>query len=254
MQWFLTLFSTCLPKDTVLRVWDLILLEGNEVLLRTALAIWKGLTHRVLTVKTADEFYCAMGQLSQEMLQFSVVDSNMLIKTLVEIAPFPFVEVTELREKYTFNITPWSLGIGVAKKGLRILYSDEEDEDEEDGLAVAATAFGVTNLFKPSPKTSPSRPQPKGQRIMGPSQQNVDKERLTVDISALRQQYKKLRQRQEQAHIILASAWNKNGILGENNKDPKKSVTSASTAMNHLLLGKKPLVAKKPRRPPPPGK
>ena len=40
MQWFLTLFSTCLPKDTVLRVWDLILLEGNEVLLRTALAIW----------------------------------------------------------------------------------------------------------------------------------------------------------------------------------------------------------------------
>ncbi len=43
MQWFLTLFSTCLPKETVLRVWDLILLEGNEVLLRTALAIWKDL-------------------------------------------------------------------------------------------------------------------------------------------------------------------------------------------------------------------
>ena len=43
MQWFLTLFSTCLPKDLVLRVWDLILLEGNEVLLRTALAIWKDL-------------------------------------------------------------------------------------------------------------------------------------------------------------------------------------------------------------------
>ena len=40
MQWFLTLFSTCLPRETVLRVWDLILLEGNEVLLRTALAIW----------------------------------------------------------------------------------------------------------------------------------------------------------------------------------------------------------------------
>ena len=29
MQWFLTLFSTCLPRDTVLRVWDLILLEGK---------------------------------------------------------------------------------------------------------------------------------------------------------------------------------------------------------------------------------
>ena len=39
--------------------------------------------------------------------------------------------------------------------------------------------------------------------MQGPSQQNVDKERLTVDISALRQQYRKLRQRQQQAHIIL---------------------------------------------------
>jgi hypothetical protein len=43
MQWFLTLFSNCLPQPTVLRVWDLIFLEGNEVLLRTALAIWDGL-------------------------------------------------------------------------------------------------------------------------------------------------------------------------------------------------------------------
>lgn len=40
MQWFLTLFSNCLPKSSVLRIWDLIFLEGNEVLLRTALAIW----------------------------------------------------------------------------------------------------------------------------------------------------------------------------------------------------------------------
>ena len=58
----------------------------------------------------------------------------------------------------------------------------------------------------------------------------------------------------EKFYLFSSAAWNKNGILGENNKDPKKSVTSASTAMNHLLLGKKPLVAKKPRRPPPPGK
>ena len=122
------------------------------------------------------------------------------MQNLVEIAPFPFTEVSELREKYTYNITPWSLGIGVAKKGLRILYSDDEDEDDDENLAVAAT-FGVGNIFKPSPKTSPVRPNPK--KMVGPSQSNVDKERLTVDISALRQQYKKLRQRQTQAQIIL---------------------------------------------------
>ena len=40
MQWFLTMFTKCLPKPSVLRIWDLILLEGNEILLRTALTIW----------------------------------------------------------------------------------------------------------------------------------------------------------------------------------------------------------------------
>ena len=40
MQWFLTMFATCLPKATALRVWDAVILEGSEVLLRTAVAIW----------------------------------------------------------------------------------------------------------------------------------------------------------------------------------------------------------------------
>ena len=38
------------------------------------------------------------------------------------ISPFPFSDVEELREKYTFNITPWSQGLEAAKKGLKILY------------------------------------------------------------------------------------------------------------------------------------
>ena len=40
------------------------------------------LSSRVLTVKTADEFYSAMGELSQEMLQFTTPQSNHLIKVL----------------------------------------------------------------------------------------------------------------------------------------------------------------------------
>ncbi len=40
MQWFLTLFTNTLPKDSVLRIWDLIFLEGSEIVLRTALTIW----------------------------------------------------------------------------------------------------------------------------------------------------------------------------------------------------------------------
>ena len=88
------------------------------------------------------------------------------------------------------------------------VFSDEEDnvDEDEETLAVAAS-FGMSTVFKsPSGKASGSASskslhQSKG--AAGPSQQNVDKERLTVDISALKQQYSKLRQRQKQAHIIL---------------------------------------------------
>ena len=41
MQWFLTLYATILPKETTLRVWDAIFLEGSEVVFHTALVIWR---------------------------------------------------------------------------------------------------------------------------------------------------------------------------------------------------------------------
>lgn len=40
MQWFLTLFATCLPNHTVLKIWDSVFFEGSEIILRVALAIW----------------------------------------------------------------------------------------------------------------------------------------------------------------------------------------------------------------------
>ena len=43
---------------------------------------------------TADEFYCVMGQLSQEMLDYKVSDSNKLIKVI-----FP------MTQKYPIVIT-----------------------------------------------------------------------------------------------------------------------------------------------------
>lgn len=41
MQWFLTLYATVLPRDTALRVWDAILLEGSEVVFYAALVVWR---------------------------------------------------------------------------------------------------------------------------------------------------------------------------------------------------------------------
>ncbi|KAL5014864.1 hypothetical protein ScPMuIL_009134 [Solemya velum] len=80
MQWFLTLFATCLPKKTVLRVWDSILLEGSEILLRTALVIWGKLSSRIMSVASADEFYTLMGDLTQDMLEGRTFDADAMIK------------------------------------------------------------------------------------------------------------------------------------------------------------------------------
>ena len=40
-QWFLTLFSIYFPFDTVVRIWDIYLVEGRKTLFRIALAILK---------------------------------------------------------------------------------------------------------------------------------------------------------------------------------------------------------------------
>ena len=98
------------------------------------------------------------------------------------MSPFPFTEVSELREKYTFNITPWSHGIAVAKRGLKILYSDDEDnpEDEEDGdedasaMAMAALS-DISAVFKSPSRGGNGGGTNKGggggKSVRGPSQQ-----------------------------------------------------------------------------------
>ncbi|CAH0555464.1 unnamed protein product [Brassicogethes aeneus] len=153
MQWFLTLFCNCLPQPTVLRVWDLIMLEGNEVLLRTALAIWQTLAERIMTVRSADEFYCIMGVLTRELLESDLLDANSLVKAVVSIGPL--TELKPLREHYMYNINPWG------------------------GIQQAV----VDKQLKLYPR-----------------------ERLALDISALKKQYVKLKQRQRQAHIIFSAA------------------------------------------------
>ncbi|KAK4876316.1 hypothetical protein RN001_012738 [Aquatica leii] len=189
MQWFLTLFCNCLPQPTVLRVWDLILLEGNEVLLRTALAIWQVLAERILTVRSADEFYCIMGVLTREILEFGIIDGNSLVKAIVSIGPL--TELTALREKYLYNINPWNVSSSVEAE--------------------------VRN---------------KQLKLYG-------REKLALDISALKKQYSKLKQRQRQAHIIFSAA-------------VARQPPSATpvVAMNHLLLGRNALLTSKRLGPP----
>ncbi|KAK2724993.1 hypothetical protein QYM36_001444 [Artemia franciscana] len=67
--------------------------------------------------------------------------------TIVDVAPFPFPRLHELREKYTYSLTQWSQSVVlVAKKGLRLIYSDDDDSDSEVKEITVATAFGLGNM------------------------------------------------------------------------------------------------------------
>ncbi|VEN40619.1 unnamed protein product [Callosobruchus maculatus] len=191
MQWFLTLFCNCLPHTTVLRVWDLILLEGNEILLRTALAIWQVLAEKIMTVRSADEFYCVMGVLTREILESGLIDSNSLIKAIVSFGSL--TELKTLREHYTYNINPW----------------------------------GSTGLPHVVDKQVKVYPRP-----------------LALDITVLKKQYDRLRQRQREARVILGA------VAGATSS---AQPCPARPALNHLLVGRPALGPPAKDRPKAPG-
>ncbi|XP_053689421.1 uncharacterized protein LOC128738353 [Sabethes cyaneus] len=227
MQWFLTLFCTCLPIPSVLRIWDLILIEGSDVLLRAALAIWGLLESRILQTKTADDFYCKMGALSSELVNGNLINCNGLIQRIVDIGPITDLE--HLREKHLTCITQLN-----ESSNLRIFYSDDECEsDEESRLTVTATAWGLRSGRRASLGfTTNIRNSAEG------------KEKINLDISLLKKQYVKLRERQRQAHIILTAA-----VARQPTTSPQGS---SSQQIQQLLLGKNAILSSKGKRLGPP--
>ncbi|CAH1783790.1 unnamed protein product [Owenia fusiformis] len=260
MQWFLTLFATCLPKYTALRVWDSVFLEGSEILIRTALAIWAKLSPRILKAQSADEFYTTMGALTQEMMADTIIDADDLVKTIYNIAPFPFPQLAELREKYTYNITPFQAAMSVGKRPLKGgatgILSDDDDGDEDLDVV---NCFG--GILGPQSSPGKTRSDTDGSfdmskispgaygAIPGALQSQIPAylERMNTDIHGLKRQYTRLKERQKQAHIFIAAA--------ASNAKSQKSYPKAALApniespvvLNHLFVGRKARLGNKNR-------
>ncbi|XP_045486417.1 uncharacterized protein LOC111000404 isoform X1 [Pieris rapae] len=230
MQWFLTLYATWLPRDALLRIWDLILLDGNEILLLTALAIWDMLQDRILSARSADEFYSCMGGGASTVWEAS----DALVARVVSLNSAP--ELPGLRNLHRYRVTPpvppnapthppiQSAMQSMTKRGLRLFYSEDEGDSSDDGNKLAlATVI-------------PRRDNRSGTG-----------DRLTLDIGALKRQYARLRERQRQAHVILAAACARHAAVGV-------PTSPTSLTVNNLLLGKSAIVSSRGRRlGPPPG-
>ncbi|XP_032502371.1 TBC1 domain family member 30 isoform X1 [Phocoena sinus] len=260
MQWFLTLFATCLPNHTVLKIWDSVFFEGSEIILRVSLAIWAKLGEQIECCETADEFYSTMGRLTQEMLENDLLESHELMQTVYSMAPFPFPQLAELREKYTYNITPFPATIkptSVSGRRGKARDSDEEnDPDDEDAIANAVGCLGpFSGLLAPElQKYQKQVTEPNGDQNLRSNNiaelspgainscrseyhaafNSMMMERMTTDINALKQQYSRIKKKQQQqVHQVYIRA----------DKGPVTSILPSqvnnSPVINHLLLGKK---------------
>ncbi|KAK7891838.1 hypothetical protein WMY93_023801 [Mugilogobius chulae] len=258
MQWFLTMFATCLPAPTVLKIWDSVFFEGSEVLFRVALAIWERLGERIEYCQTADDFYSTMGCLTQEMLERNLIDPADLMHEVYSMAVFPFPQLAELREKYTYNITPFPTSVkSNGSGGLGSWESDDDaDMDDEDAMVTALGCLGPLGGLL-APELQRYQKHLKDQRAehgniaeLSPGAvggaglsrsehqaaiNSMMMERMSTDIYALKKQYARIKKRQQQQSMQLC-------IRTE--KCPATRVTTSqlnnSTVINHLLLGCKP--------------
>ncbi|KAM3833328.1 TBC1 domain family member 30 [Vipera latastei] len=277
MQWFLTLFATCLPNHTVLKIWDSVFFEGSEIILRVALAIWAKLEEQINSCETADDFYGTMGKLTQEMLEDKLVDSNELMQIVYSMAQFPFPQLSELREKYTYNITPFPATVkSTASRLGTIKDSDEENEiGDEDSIANVIGCLGPFSGFL-APELQKYQKHFRDynqEQSLGSSNiaelspgainacrneyhaafNSMMMERMTTDINALKRQYSRIKKKQQQqVHHVYITAGYEDDDLGivldprdqlNNDKGPVTSLMPSqvnhSPVINHLLLGKK---------------
>ncbi|KAF8636150.1 hypothetical protein AX17_003753 [Amanita inopinata Kibby_2008] len=66
-SWFLSLFTDCLPVETLFRVWDVFLVDGLDVLFRVALAILRSNEPELLRCESIPALYVALENLPTRM-------------------------------------------------------------------------------------------------------------------------------------------------------------------------------------------
>ncbi|THH08191.1 hypothetical protein EW146_g9072 [Bondarzewia mesenterica] len=68
-SWFLSLFTDCLPVETLFRVWDVFLVDGLDVLFRVALSILRSNEQELLRCESIPAVYVALASLPTRMWQ-----------------------------------------------------------------------------------------------------------------------------------------------------------------------------------------
>ncbi|EGO24973.1 hypothetical protein SERLADRAFT_356366 [Serpula lacrymans var. lacrymans S7.9] len=82
-SWFLSLFTDCLPVETLFRVWDVFLVDGLDVLFRVALGILRSNEQELLKCESIPAVYVALENLPTRMWQ-----ADKLLQLEAELRPY----------------------------------------------------------------------------------------------------------------------------------------------------------------------
>ncbi|KRZ41985.1 TBC1 domain family member 30 [Trichinella pseudospiralis] len=207
MQWFLTIFATVFPKHLVFRIWDSLMLEGSEILLRVALATFAKISRQTLNVTSADAFYELMSRLSRKLQTMGKTQCENLIQLVYSMADFPFPGLHELRDRHLWNIQPFSSGFGIFRHQVISILKSENDP--------IGCSAAVEDDFASKRSLS-----------LFAKKSVLDKQNL----NALKKKYDQMKQRQKQAKLLLES-----GLLNSPVTSTKTVNPVQSAVFNHFI-------------------
>ncbi|XP_048139814.1 rab GTPase-activating protein 1-like isoform X5 [Rhodamnia argentea] len=125
--WFLSIFMNMLPWESVLRVWDVLLFEGNRVMLfRTALALMELYGPALVTTKDAGDAVTLL-----QSLTGSTFDSSQLV--LTACMGYQNVNEKRLQELRNKHRAAVRATVEERSKGLRAW------RDSQDGIVISLT-------------------------------------------------------------------------------------------------------------------
>ncbi|XP_052204506.1 uncharacterized protein LOC127809611 isoform X6 [Diospyros lotus] len=132
--WFLSIFMNMLPWESVLRVWDVLLFEGNRVMLfRTALALMEFYGPALVTTKDAGDAVTLL-----QSLAGSTFDSSQLV--LTACMGYPNVNETRLQEMRNKHRLSVIAAVEERSKGLRVWRDSQGSGSANvDGYLMALT-------------------------------------------------------------------------------------------------------------------
>ncbi|XP_043572541.1 TBC1 domain family member 30-like isoform X2 [Chiloscyllium plagiosum] len=211
MQWFLTLFTSCLQKDTILRVWDAILFEGSEVLFRVALALWTQLGEWIKKCQSPDEI---TKWLNQEMMETNLMDCSELMQAVYSMETFPFPQVVELREKY--SPSSFQARVDASSHQLKEAQCKGKASNEIHGIDTFLSAVGCPRAHNPlhCQKTAQNEKRKSscnvGKTVPATIAESVSQPQIAVNNTeytathtpVLKQQYSKMTKRQQQNQYL----------------------------------------------------